>query len=89
MPTDQTAPAFMRGSNPPLDDRAPVTVITAQPAEAVGAEVVAAARTLLGGCLLPGQRPAHTTPGAQESRRGGAPPGIAIDVGATHRMPLI
>lgn len=39
----------MSGSHPPLRDRAQVTVIAAQPAEAVGAEVLASARTLLGG----------------------------------------
>jgi uncharacterized protein (DUF2384 family) len=45
----QTARAFLRSSNPLLGDRAPVTVIAAEPAEVAGAEVLSAARVLLEG----------------------------------------
>jgi hypothetical protein len=45
----QTARAFLRSCNPLLADRAPVTVIAAEPAEVAGAEMVTAARVLLEG----------------------------------------
>ena len=45
----QTARAFLRGSNPLLGDQAPLAVIADTPAEAAGAEVIAAARVLLEG----------------------------------------
>lgn len=43
----QTARAFLRGSNPLLDDQSPVTVIADVPVEESGAVVIAAARALL------------------------------------------
>lgn len=43
----QTARAFLRGSNPLLDDQSPLAVIADMPVEDAGALVVAAARALL------------------------------------------
>ena len=43
----QTARAFLRGSNPLLGDRAPLSVIADAPVETAGADVIAAARVLL------------------------------------------
>lgn len=45
----QTARAFLRGSNPLLDDLAPLSFIADRPVEVAGSEVVAAARVLLEG----------------------------------------
>ncbi|MHB1527673.1 MAG: hypothetical protein ACYCZN_15615 [Candidatus Dormibacteria bacterium] len=45
----QTTRAFLRGSNPLLDDLAPLSVIAAHPVETAGSEVIAAARALLEG----------------------------------------
>ena len=44
-----TAQAFLRGSNPELDDDSPLLVIATRPVEAAAGEVLGAARALLDG----------------------------------------